>query len=425
MFSAPCVPSQAGNRAKGKLLTYLLASLVLVYTVSAFPWKIPTAQSSDKSDSILRTVSAQTDVFAKVLLANTSRKENSATDYLRNLRFGYETWTDGQPLLTGPVQFQPERKSATQIQEFMSRSNLISTPFDTDGLSPYLETTQLVIDEAKRIHFNIFTDLFKGKKYAMLFEVASHENKGDSAITVSEFQLLENMNIELLFYLDAKQCKEENYLYARDIASKIPKEELVILLHGGGNIFGYAFADQCRERSLRIFSDYQIILLSQSIFMRSSKSHFDFALKLYCCNPRLTILLRDRLSLQIAQRLFNNGTRLLLVPDMVFQLGHISRFTPPFYDVIWQRRTDREGPGYAMKSLLMFAPNVSLWIWDWGSLKSMHGDSPLQRAINILQNGLGILQKGESLHLLFVQSVQSEILSRLWKFKVLTNSPQC
>ena len=389
---------QGDTGTKRKLLKCFLSSLVVAFVVCVTPWAILTSESSDNLVSKVYLDRMQEDYFSKVLMVNTQPKEKSREDYVLNLRFGYETWTDGQPLLTGPVQFQPDRKSPTQIQEFMSRISLTSTPFDTDGLSPYLKTTQQVIEEARRVHFNIFKDLLQGKKYAMLFTVASHENKGDSAITVAEFQFLENMKVEMLFYLDADQNEERNYMYARDLARKIPKEEMIILLHGGGNIFGYPKADKRRESVLRIFTDYDVLLFSQSIYMRGTKSHFQFAHNLYCCNTKLTILLRDRLSLHMGRRLFNNGTRLILVPDMVFQLGSITRFVPPIYDVIWQKRGGSEGPRYAMQPQTVFPSNVSLLVWDWGRFKSLPGGSPLQQAINILENGLGILQKGLNLH---------------------------
>ena len=119
------------------------------------------------------------DYVSKVLLSNSPPKPKSNTNYVSNLRFGHEKWRDGKLLLTEPVQFQPERKSAYEVQEFLSRDSLITTPLDTDGLSPYLTTSQQVIKEAKRVHFNLFKqiDLFKGKKYAMLFELEVHENK--------------------------------------------------------------------------------------------------------------------------------------------------------------------------------------------------------------------------------------------------------
>ena len=223
------------------------------------------------------------------------------------------------------MRFQPELKSSASITEFLTRMNLISTPFDTDSLSPYLTSTVEVIQEAKRVHFNLFKDLFHGKKYAVLFELASHENKGDSALSAAEIQFIESMNLELLFYVDVRECGEVHYKHALSLAANHSVDEVVILLHGGGNIFGYHEVDVCRERALRLFKAYQVIIFPQSIYMRGIKSHFQFAHKLYCCNSNLTLVLRDRLSLAIARRMFTNGTRLLLAPDMAFQLGPIGR----------------------------------------------------------------------------------------------------
>ena len=334
------------------------------------------------------------DYVSKVLLSNSPPKPKSNTNYVSNLRFGHEKWRDGKLLLTEPVQFQPERKSAYEVQEFLSRESLITTPLDTDGLSPYLTTSQQVIKEAKRVHFNLFKDLFKGKKYAMLFELEVHENKGDAALGVAEFVLLENMNIELVLYMDIGHCGEKHFERPQLIASKYPKQEIIILLHGGGNIFGYGSADVCRGKVFRHFPDYQFIMLPQSIYMRATRDHFNFAHRLYCCNPRLTMLMRDRLSLQIARRLFDNGTQFLLAPDSAFQLGYVNRFAPPYYDVSWQKREDSEGPRYEQTPQSLFPANVSVWVWDWLKMQSLSSKIPLHKAVNIMENGLGILQKG-------------------------------
>ena len=170
---------------------------------------------------------------------------------------------------------------------------------------------------------------------------------------------------------------------------------MVVLLHGGGNIFGYAGTDSCRARALRNFRDYHVVFFSQSIFMRSTKAHFETSLRLYCCNPKLTILLRDRLSLKIAQRLFTNGTRLVLAPDMAFQIGHVNRYSPPYYDVIWQKRADAEAPRYSRNPRHLFPSNVKVWVWDWLKMPSIPNNSSLRKAVNVLENGLSILQKGE------------------------------
>ena len=335
---------------------------------------------------------SEAEFVSKVMESNPKHPGKSSTDYALNLRFGYENWTDGKPLIKDPIPFQPDRKSLPQIREFLSRKKLIETPFDTDGLSPYLTTTEDVITEAKRVHFNLFRDVFKGKKYAILFELASFENKGDAALSVAEIVLLENLGIKLLFYVNLKKCHGRSVQHALKIAGKYPREEVVVLMHGGGNIIAHSNVDHCRERSLRLSTRYQQVFLSNSIWMRETRNQWDFSVRLYCCNPNLTIFLRDRLSLYIAQRIFNNGTRLVLAPDMAFHIGHVSRYSPPYYDIIWQKRTDHENALF--DKVPEFPANVSVFVWDWIKMPSIHSDNSVRMAVNVMQNGLGILQKG-------------------------------
>ena len=414
------------KRIKGTLFYRILVPLVFVFIICVMPERMMTTELSrlsqgqsfrlgllqerDKRESYrfesLRRpidrgkgyqfqsslVAGETELVSKVLDSNPKHQGKSDTDYALNLRFGYENWTDGQPLIKDPIPFQPDRKSLSQIREFLSRKSLMSTPFDTDGLSPYLTTAEEVIEEAKRVHFNLFRDLFKGKKYAVLFELASFENKGDAALSVAEIVLLENLGIKLLFYVNLKKCYGDAVKHALKIAGKYPRDEVVVFFHGGGNIIAHSHVDHCRERSLKLSRGYKQVILANSLWMREPRDMWDFSRRLYCCNSNLTILLRDRLSLYMAQRVFRNGTRLLLAPDMAFHNGRVARYAPTYYDVIWQKRTDRENALF--DEVPAFPPNVSVFVWDWLRMPSIPSNDSLRMAVNVLQNGLGILQKG-------------------------------
>ena len=391
------------------LLCRLIVALIVVFVICVVPPM--TARQPDLLDRERDIVSrfqrellggpggARRHEFESKVLESKPKPKSpnkSKTNYGLNLRYGYVNWSDGRPLIADRISFQPERKSLAQVREFLSRENLTATPFDTDGLSPYLTTHRQVIDEAQRVHSNLFRDLFRGKKYAVLLLVASHENKGDSAITVGELVMLESMGIEVLFYVNAFSCKDQNYHRALELARRHPRHEVVIIFHGGGNIIGYASQDVCRKVAFRYFHHYQMVLLSQSIYLRGTKAHFDQALSMYCCSPNLTIMLRDRLSLYIARRLFNNGTRLVLAPDMAFHNGAISRSVPPYYDVSWLKRTDEEAPTtYArMSPSSLFPPGVKVLVWDWLQMRSIGNRRSVVKAVNVLQNGLAILQEG-------------------------------
>ncbi|KAK7091170.1 uncharacterized protein [Littorina saxatilis] len=333
--------------------------------------------------------------ISPVLRSDPRFPSKSKTNYAQNLRFGHVNWTDGKVLIAGRIVYQPDRKTAKEVEEFVSRDNLLTTPFDTDGLSPYLTTSQEVIAETKRVHDNLFTQLFRGKKYAVVFDLASHENKGDAAITIGELIMLENMGIEILFFINLFACNDKNFQHALKLAQQHSMDEVVVLMHGGGNIFGYAIADGCRDKALKLFPGYRTVLFSQSIYMNANQKHFDFARNNYCCNPNLTLLMRDRLSLHIARRLFANGTHIVLAPDMAFQLGHVARFAPPYYDVIWQRRADEENP--LLGKVPKLPGNVTTWQWDWVRMSSLKSSGTVKQAVNAMHNGLVILQQGRVL----------------------------
>lgn len=183
---------------------------------------------------------------------------------------------------------------------------------------------------------------------------------------------------------------------------------MVALFHGGGNIIAHSNIDRCRKSSLRLSRGYQQVYFANSIWMRDTLSLFQFSRRLYCCNPNLTILFRDRLSLYIAQRIFNNGTRLVLAPDMAFQIGYVGRFAAPYYDIIWQKRVDHENAMIA--KVPAFPPNVRVWVWDWMNMSSIASNSSLRKAVNVMHNGFGILQRGR---VLVTDRLHGHILSTL------------
>ena len=142
-----------------------------------------------------------------------------------------------------------------------------------DKLSPGLSSNEEVIDEALRIHTNMFSTLIGHYKYAMLFNFAAFENKGDPAITAGELILLQKLGIDLVFHCQTMQCKGHTLDHAYNISKGYGSMELVILMHGGGNIFSYTHEDTNRRRVLETFQEFEIILFPQSIWPKASDEH--------------------------------------------------------------------------------------------------------------------------------------------------------
>ena len=116
-------------------------------------------------------------------------------------------------------------------RDFIDDNNLV------DKLSPLLTTNEEVIDEARRIHTVMFKALIGRFKYAMLFGFAAFENKGDSAISVGELNIIQKLGIQLIFYSKMGRFVEDGMLdKAKNISVKYNIDDVVILLHGGGNL---------------------------------------------------------------------------------------------------------------------------------------------------------------------------------------------
>ncbi|KAK7094751.1 uncharacterized protein [Littorina saxatilis] len=352
-------------------------------------------ESASDNDTANSDIRLETGYFSEVLKTNPQRPNRTklAKDYALSLVYGLQNWSDGQPLMKDPVEFQPPRKSLAEVREFLSR-NLTTVPFDTDGLSPYLKSSRAVVTEAERVHLNLLGDLLAGKKYAVLFGWASFENKGDPAISIGEAVLLEKLDVRLIFYVNVQRCGVNETKHAMALAKRYPPHEVAVLMSGGGNMFGYNAENVCRRRAIESFPEYQLVIFSQSMYMRSSKANVEALVKLYCCKPKLTILLRDRKSLYIARRLFTNGTRLALAPDMAFHNGPIARFAPPYYDVLWLYRGDGEKPLYSSDSQSLFPSWVSYSREEWMSMPSLRGAKTFSTALNVLLHGYDILQRG-------------------------------
>ncbi|XP_050388402.1 uncharacterized protein LOC126807697 [Patella vulgata] len=177
----------------------------------------------------------------------------------------------------------------------------------------------------------------------MLLDIALHENKGDPAITIGEMTLIKRMNKTLVYYCDFNICKN-NHLFCEDLYRK---------------------------------------------------------------QTNLTMLLRDRHSLQLAEKHFAGQPKLILAPDMAFQIGPVRRFMKPFFDVLWIRRTDRERVGDVIPTL---PTDITIRIGDWLGWRTPHTHKHMENAYLIANNGLVFLQRGR---VVITDRLHGHILSTL------------
>ncbi|XP_067681570.1 uncharacterized protein [Haliotis asinina] len=280
-------------------------------------------------------------------------------------------------------------KSTPANAEFL-KWRLVDHPTDTDQMSPVMTSRDDVINEAQRIHMNLFKDLIGGCKHAMLFDVADYENKGDPAIAMGEISLLRRLDIQLVYYCVSSKCTAKAIETAFEESKRYTKDDLIILLQGGGNLFSYERADAVRQRVISKFPNHRIILFPQSIWFRFGDTKRHQLASMYNRHGNLTVLVRDRLSLQRATSVFTRAN-IILAPDMAFQIGPVSRFMPPSFDVLWLRRRDSETTGYDLPD---FPANVSVRVSDWLHWPTPRDGSSMETAFHIATNGLLFLQRG-------------------------------
>jgi pyruvyl transferase EpsO len=178
-------------------------------------------------------------------------------------------------------------------------------------------------------------------------------NVGDSAIWLGTRRLLKNLGIKPVYMCDHRLFNE------REMRSQITPDT-TILLQGGGN-FGdlYSPHQTFREQVLLSFPNNRIIFLPQSIHFKD-EGNLARARSIINGHKKLTILLRDERSLNIAHREFTVPS--YLCPDMAFALeGSITRCSP-VYETFGLIRQDNES---AIAEHL--SPSIEMTDWDCDS----------------------------------------------------------
>ena len=269
-------------------------------------------------------------------------------------------------------------------RDFIEDNNLV------DKLSPLLKTNIEVINETQRIQIKMFKKLIGKFKYAMLFNFAAFENKGDPAITVGELQIIKKLGLELVFHCAITLCKEETVEYAQTLGKKYSTNEMVILMQGGGNMLSYTYEDLNRKLVLEKFPDFEVILFPQSIWHIASKIVTRFFQNAYSKHKHLTFLYRDRNSYNLGKKLFPH-VKCYLMPDMAFHIGTTQRFIAPTHDILWLRRSDTESTKYEIPASRQ---NYDVIVDDWWEWKTPKGNSQLEDSVLIAANGMMFLQRG-------------------------------
>ena len=313
---------------------------------------------------------------------------------LRNIYPGLQVKRMGIAGLVEVNKSDDEINNLRELQKFglpkdYAQLDFIADNHLVDTLAPLLKTNTRVIQEVQRIQFKMFTSLIGKFKYAMLFNFAAFENKGDPAITLGELAIIRKLGIELIFHC-ATSCTKGVVEYARNQSNQYSTDELVILMHGGGNLLAYIFEDFNRKLVLENFPDFEVILFPQSIWHNATEKKTRFFQDVYSKHQRLTFLYRDRKSYTLGKKIFPR-VKCYLMPDMAFQIGAKRRFMEPTHDILWLQRTDKESLKYNIPANRQ---NYDVIISDWRKWKTPHGTSRLEDAFLIATNGMLFLQRG-------------------------------
>lgn len=165
-----------------------------------------------------------------------------------------------------------------------------------------------------------------------LIDFPHYSNVGDSAIWLGERAILAQLGARVAYTADPDSFR------AARMRSDVGGGR--IFIQGGGNLGDLWPRHQAfREHVVETFRDTPIVQLPQSIHFES-RENLDRARRVFNAHPRLTLMVRDRRSMALAQTEFS--AEVVLCPDMAFALGPLRRTGRPSHDVVSVIRHDKE-----------------------------------------------------------------------------------
>jgi len=151
----------------------------------------------------------------------------------------------------------------------------------------------------------------KSKDVALLM-LPQHGNLGDQAITLAELKFIKEIfsNITTIYNID-------NF-------GKYIHNNTLILLHGGGNIgWIYSYEEENRRKIIQLYPNNNIVILPQTIyFEKKNEEQQRITSQIYSNHSKLTIITRDKISLNIAKNIFKKNN-ILISPDLVTYLDDL------------------------------------------------------------------------------------------------------
>jgi exopolysaccharide biosynthesis predicted pyruvyltransferase EpsI len=215
------------------------------------------------------------------------------------------------------------------------------------------ETAAAVAELSRRAEALLRPHVAAGEACALL-DFPNHGNVGDSAIWLGTRALLARLGARVAYASDCLTLRADTL---RACVGDGP-----IFLQGGGNLGDLWPAFQrFREEVVEAFPDRRVVILPQAIHFQDA-GHLERARRVFGAHPRLTLMVRDRQSLEIARAQLSLDA--VLCPDLAFGLGPLRRAGAPVHDVLLLARRDQEA---AAERAARQAHAADVRVADWSS----------------------------------------------------------
>lgn len=194
---------------------------------------------------------------------------------------------------------------------------VVSTRKYFDEIKEQIELYQGIV--CYRMEQYLIKREFDRKPNARIVLLNTHEgiNVGDYFINIAERYFLRKYFSDVSFV----EITAGQYFRERKYVKSRISDDFIILISGGGYMgsLWMEFGENNIRNIIEDYPDNKIVILPQTMFFESSQKGRQEELKssiIYNKHSKLTICLRDRISYELAARLFDNKVKRLLMPDM-------------------------------------------------------------------------------------------------------------
>lgn len=156
----------------------------------------------------------------------------------------------------------------------------------------------------------------------ILFNSPDYPNLGDHAIALAERKLMEKIFPDVEFI----EISCEQYIKENLLIQNVIQDEDVLLINGGGNLGTlWLWIEDITKNIVQSYPENKIIIFPQTLYIEESslgKSERESLACVFNNHNDLTVMLRDKASYHLAEEVFDNSVKKLLIPDVVLSLDY-------------------------------------------------------------------------------------------------------